>query len=293
MRILLNILLLFVTAVVSAGTIEVGKDKSVKSLRQGVSLAKSGDTILLYAGLYKEGNIVISKSVHLIGIGNPVLDGELKHEMLTLTGHNIVVRGITLRNAGYSSFNDYAAIKIIDAGNVRIENNHIINSSFAIHIANSTLSVIRGNYIRGNNKSEHSSGNGIHLWKCSEMLVENNSIEGHRDGIYFEFVTFSDIVRNRSEKNIRYGLHFMFSNDDNYQDNIFRNNGAGVAVMFSKKVTMTRNHFEENWGAAAYGILLKEIKEGTITRNTFVKNTVGIFMEGSSRLIIEKKHLQE
>jgi nitrous oxidase accessory protein len=288
MRSLLTILFSLVALVVSAGTIEVGKDKNTKSLKLGVSLAKSGDTILLYPGLYKEGNIVISKQIHLLGVGNPVLDGELKHEMLTITGHNIVVKGITFRDAGYSSFNDYAAIKIIDAGNVRVENNHIINSSFAIHIANSTESIIRGNTIRGNNKSEHSSGNGIHLWKCSGMLVENNSIEGHRDGIYFEFVTFSNIVKNRSEKNIRYGLHFMFSNDDNYQENIFRNNGAGVAVMFSKKVTMTRNHFEENWGAAAYGILLKEIKEGTIRQNTFVKNTVGIFMEGSSRLIIEK-----
>ena len=125
MRSLLTILFSLVALVVSAGTIEVGKDKITKYLKAGVSLAKSGDTILLYPGLYKEGNIVISKQIHLLGVGNPVLDGELKHEMLTITGHNIVVKGITFRNAGYSSFNDYAAIKIIDAGNVRVEDNNI------------------------------------------------------------------------------------------------------------------------------------------------------------------------
>ncbi len=277
---------------VFAHTIVVGKDKPVSTLRQGISLAKNGDTVLLNRGSYKEGNITITKSIYLIGIGQPVLDGELKNELLTITGSNVVVRNIHFSNAGYSSFNDYAAIKIIDATNIIVENNNITNSSFAIHIANTTHSTIRGNTIRGNNKSEHSSGNGVHLWKCENMLIENNSIQGHRDGIYLEFVTFSNIKKNHSEKNIRYGLHFMFSNDDAYQDNVFKNNGAGVAVMFSKKVKMEGNHFEENWGASAYGILLKEIKEGSISNNTFLKNTIGIFMEGSSRMIIERNVFQ-
>ena len=76
-----------------------------------------------------------------------------------------MIKGIHFANAGYSSMNDYAALKIIDATNILIENNSFTNSSFAIHIANSTYSVIRNNKIKGNNKSEHLSGNGIHLWK--------------------------------------------------------------------------------------------------------------------------------
>jgi len=271
-----------------ANTIVVGKDKAISTLRLGIHTAKDGDTILLNKGVYKEGNIIIRKAIHLIGVDQPILDGELLHEILTLSGRNIMIRGIKFINAGYSSMNDFAAIKIIDATNITIENSSISNSSFAIHIANSTNSIVRNNIIKGNNKSEHASGNGIHLWKCSTMLIENNFIQGHRDGIYLEFVSYSMIKKNHSEKNIRYGLHFMFSNDDTYQNNVFKNNGAGVAVMYSKKVRMEGNHFEENWGASAYGILLKEIKEGSVSNNTFLKNTVGIFMEGSSRLLIEK-----
>jgi nitrous oxidase accessory protein len=119
-------------------------------------------------------------------------------------------------------------------------------------------------------------------------LIENNHITGHRDGIYFEFVTASHIKKNISEKNIRYGLHFMFSHNDHYIENTFRDNGAGVAVMYSKKVFMERNHFEENWGPSSYGILLKEITDGVVNNNTFLKNTVGIHMEGSSRMDIRK-----
>ena len=276
-----------------ATRIVVGKDKPISTLREGIKTAKDGDTILLNKGIYKEGNIIINKAIHLVGIDGPVLDGENKNEILTLTGKNIVIKGIHFANAGYSSMNDYAALKIIDATNILIENNSIINASFGIHLANTINSVIRNNTIKGNDKSEHLSGNGIHLWKCANMQVENNSIQGHRDGIYFEFVTQSTIQNNVSEENIRYGLHFMFSSNDNYFNNTFRNNGAGVAVMYSHKVKMEGNKFEMNWGPSSYGILLKDITDSYIQHNTFFKNSVGIHMEGSSRIDVAKNIFKE
>lgn len=283
-----TILFLFILVNSFANTIIVGKDKPVTSLRQGIKAAKNGDTVLLNKGVYKEGNIIIDKAIYLLGIGTPVLDGENKNEILTLTGKNIVVRGIHFANAGYSSMNDYAALKIIDATQILIEGNSITNASFAVHIANSTYSVVRNNIITGTNKSEHLSGNGIHLWKCEHMTIEGNSIQGHRDGIYFEFVTRSTIRKNKSEKNIRYGLHFMFSHENAYLGNTFRNNGAGVAVMYSKNVRMENNVFDKNWGPSAYGILLKDITDSHIENNQFIQNTVAIHMEGSSRIEISK-----
>lgn len=293
MRSLAYIILFFISHSSIANTIHAGKGKQISSLRQAVSIAKSGDTIMLYAGTYKEGNIIIDKSIRLIGINNPVLDGENKNEIITLSGKNMYISGIHFANAGYSSMNDYAGLKIIDASNIIVEKNTFNQTSFAIHISNSTHCVIKDNSIKGTNKSEHSSGNGIHLWKCSQMQIENNVIQGHRDGIYLEFVSHSNIKRNWSEKNIRYGLHFMFSSDNSYFANTFKDNGAGVAVMYSKKVTMVNNHFEHNWGPSAYGILLKDITDSRIQYNKFYKNTVAIHMEGSSRIEIEKNTFQE
>ena len=285
-RCLLSIFFLFTIGHATGNTIIVGKNRAITTLKQGINAAKDGDTVLLHKGVYKEGNIIIDKSIYLIGIDEPVLDGDNKNEILTLTGKNILIRGIHFVNAGYSSMNDYAAIKIIDATGVIIENNNISNTTFAIHVANTVHSTIRHNTIRGNNKSEHSSGNGIHLWKCENMSIVSNSIQGHRDGIYLEFVTQSTIGRNLSEKNVRYGLHFMFSNNNSYLNNIFRNNGAGVAVMYTKNVRMLNNIFENNWGSSAYGILLKDISDSHIENNKFIQNTVGIYMEGSSRIEI-------
>ncbi len=51
---------------------------------------------------------------------------------------------------------------------------------------------------------------------------------------------------------------------------------------------MLNNVFEENWGDAAYGLFLKEISDSYISGNSFVKNTSGIHMEGTSRIKVEK-----
>jgi nitrous oxidase accessory protein len=75
----------------------------------------------------------------------------------------------------------------------------------------------------------------------------------------------------------------MFSNDSEYQGNTYRENGNGVAVMYSSRVAMRRNTFERNLGGAAYGLLLKDINESTIVDNTFKTNTVALHLEGSSR----------
>lgn len=257
-------------------------------LKKTVALAVSGDTLLLQPGIYKEGNILLTKSLTLIGGINVILDGEKKYEILTISGSHITIKNITFQNAGYSAMNDFAAVKIIDASSLLLEGNKVINCYFAIHVSNSSFVTIRNSNITGTPKSEQLTGNGIHLWKCNNALIENNYIQGHRDGIYFEFVSGSVIRDNLSEKNIRYGLHFMFSNDDKYLHNTFRNNGAGVAVMYSKKVTMSRNNFELNWGPSSYGILLKDISDSYISNNSFIKNTVGIHLEGTSRMDIQK-----
>ena len=45
--------------------------------------------------------------------------------------------------------------------------------------------------------------------------------------------------------------------------------------MYSHGVKMFNNFFENNWGDAAYGILLKDISDSYILGNHFTKNTVG------------------
>ena len=289
----LTICLIIYSQTIYATIIVVDQNTLANSISQAVQSANSGDTILIKKGIYYINNVVLTKSVTIIGQDLPVLHGSDKFELLTIRGKNISISGIEFSHSGYSGMTDMAGITIVDASYITVENNRFTQTYFGIHAANSHHFTIRKNELKGVTKSEQTSGNGIHLWKCSYALVENNNSSGHRDGIYFEFVTNSRIQRNLSHNNIRYGLHFMFSNDNIYSDNTFRHNGAGVAVMFSKNVTMIHNNFENNWGAAAYGILLKEINDSKITNNTFYRNTVGILMEGANRISVEYNTFRE
>jgi len=293
MKRLLTIITILFSFCAPAKTIVVGNKQPFTSLKKALSIAKDKDTIILHAGIYREGNIILTKSVTIIGNGNPVLDGQNKYEILTVSGQNITIKGITFRNSGYSAMNDYASIKVIDSYNITIENNTILHAYFAIHISNTSYATIRRNYIIGAPRSEQLTGNGIHLWKSNHALIDGNHVQGHRDGIYFEFVSSSTVQNNLSENNIRYGIHFMFSNDDVYFNNTFRKNGAGVAVMYSKKVNMERNHFEQNWGASSYGILLKDISDSRIQHNEFFKNSVALHLEGTSRIEIFQNLFKE
>jgi len=292
-RLIIILPTIVLSSVLAARTIIVGKNQPITSIRKAIELAKEKDTILVQPGIYKEGNIIVDKNIILLGQNYPVLDGENKFEILTVRGVNITIKGFQMQNCGQSAMNDFASIKVIDSKNVLIEDNRVINSFFGIHFSNSSYATIRHNTISGSPTSEQNTGNGIHLWKCNHALIDNNYVTGHRDGIYFEFVTESTIQNNLSEKNIRYGLHFMFSNGDDYLNNTFNNNGAGVAVMYSHKVKMEGNKFEMNWGPASYGILLKDITDSYIHNNTFYKNSVGIHMEGSSRINAFKNVFKE
>ncbi|HEV8270682.1 MAG TPA: nitrous oxide reductase family maturation protein NosD [Chitinophagaceae bacterium] len=293
LRLIIILPTIVLSTALAARTIVVGKNQAITSIRKAIELAKEKDTILVQPGIYKEGNIVVNKNIILLGQNYPVLDGESKFEILTVSGVNITIKGFQLQNCGKSAMNDFASIKVIDSKNIFIEDNRVINSFFGIHFSNSSFVTIRHNSISGSPTSEQNTGNGIHLWKCNHALIDNNYVTGHRDGIYFEFVTESTIQNNLSEKNIRYGLHFMFSNSDDYLNNTFNNNGAGVAVMYSHKVKMEGNKFEMNWGPASYGILLKDITDSYIHNNTFYKNSVGIHMEGSSRINAFKNIFKE
>jgi nitrous oxidase accessory protein len=286
MKILSIIVLLCFGLTLQARVLLVGRGEAFTGLHAAVAAAAEGDTVLLKKGVYKEGNIQITKSIILLGEEGAVLDGEGQHEILTLSGKAIVVKGIHFKSSGYSSTKDFASISVVDASYVVIENNTITDAFFAIHVANAQHCLIQNNRISGLTKTEQTSGNGIHLWKCDDMLVQNNEVQGHRDGIYFEFVTNSLILDNNSHHNIRYGLHFMFSNYDAYAGNTFKENGAGVAVMYSHHVVMHGNAFDHNWGANAYGILLKEINDAQIYDNHFDQNTVGILMESTNRITI-------
>jgi parallel beta-helix repeat (two copies) len=288
-KVLYTILISCLTAFsTDAKVIKVGKSRKVKSVQNAIDLSQNGDTILVDPGVYKEKNIIIQKSVTLKGINYPVLDGEGKFAIISIKASHATVEGFKLQHTGRSEIRDLGAIMIYDSYKITALNNILEDSNFGIYVQNSKRCTIKDNSITAYGKDEVQSGNGIHCWRSDSLVIIGNKIKGHRDGLYFEFVKNSLIWRNVSTRNVRYGIHFMFSNRNTYVSNVFERNEAGVAVMYSKNIHMYNNHFLNNWGDAAYGILLKDITDSDISGNHFTKNTVGLHMEGCSRIKLYK-----
>jgi len=172
-----------------------------------------------------------------------------------------------------------------------IRHNQFNDNSIGIFVQDAEECLIANNRIQTAIEESSLMGNAIHCWKCKNMEIKDNHIRRHRDDIYLEFVSNSLIRDNNVAKCLRYGLHFMFSNEDEYLYNTFSENGAGVAVMFSTHINMLYNTFDNNKGGASYGLLLKDISHGNITGNRFTRNTVGILMDGGLSLTLQENLL--
>jgi len=279
-----SVFLFLFSAFANASQIIVCKTCEISTIKQGISVAMENDTVLVKKGTYKEHNLVIDKPLTLVGEGYPVIDGEEKGEIITITADNVTVDGLFIINVGTSYTSDYAAVRVKRSKNFVIKNLVLEKLFFGIYLEKANDGEVYHNKIIGDAEEEYNSGNGIQLWYCKNIRIEHNFVERVRDGIYLEFSDNCVIKNNVSANNIRYGLHFMFSNNDLYEDNTFEKNGAGVAVMFSKKIKMYNNIFKENWGSASYGVLLKEINDAEIIGNRFEENTIGINIEGSNRI---------
>lgn len=282
--------ILIIAQAASAQTITVAPDGDVRTLAEAIELADSNDVIRLQEGHYFERNIIVNKPVTIEGSGKAIIDANGEGFGLIIRADDVTLRYIEVRGSGISFMDDNAGILIEKAKGVLIENVTLTDNFFGIYLSQTSDTIIRNSTLTASGERETQSGNGIHLWYSKNITIHKNTVKGHRDGIYFEFVEDVTITENLSEKNLRYGQHFMFSDRCTFTGNTFKNNGAGVAVMYTDQVTMTDNRFMDNWGSAAYGLLMKEIRNSKVFNNTFENNSVGLYMEGSNRNRVMHNH---
>ena len=257
---------------------------SVRTIAEALATVKPGGTVTVRPGTYREHGVRITKPVTIVGEGFPLIDGEGKGEILLVASDDVKITGLRLARVGVSYVEDRAAIRVTSSQRCDISGNRIEEALYGIYLARVEKCRIAGNVLTATGKTESTSGNGIHLWEARGISIISNTVRGFRDGIYFEFVHDTETSRNLSEGNIRYGLHFMYSDDCTYTGNTFRHNGSGVAVMYTNRVHMSGNRFEHSWGSAAYGLLLKEIADSRLENNTFTRNTVGLIADGANRV---------
>lgn len=291
LRALVAVPLLAAPALAHAARIEVRPGPG-KPLGAAIARAAAGDTIVVHAGTYREPTLVVARPLVLLGRPGAILDGEGRRALLVVGADDVTVQGLAFRATGTSGVEDRAAIRAENVARCRIVGNTVTDTYFAIYLARVDGCEVRDNVVRGPDAGQLEAGNGIHLWHARRVRVTGNVVTRHRDGLYFEFTRHADVRGNRSDRNSRYGLHFMFSDSCAYVGNAFVRNASGIAVMYTHHVEIRRNLFADSWGSAAYGLLLKSISDSRVEDNVFRGNSVGLHLEDANRNVVTGNRIE-
>ena len=234
------------------------------ALRAAVASAAPGDTLVLEPGIHA-GPVAIDRPLMLIGEAGATIDGGGEGNVITVSAPDVTLRGLVVRNSGRSLETQDSGIFVDKSGDrARIEDNYLQNNLIGVYLWGPDNALVLGNRIDGvRDMRVNERGNGIQLWNTPGSIVEGNDIRWGRDGI---FVTTSrdNVFRGNRFRELRFAVHYMYTNKSEVSDNLSVGNHVGYALMFSKRLTVTGN---VSIGDRDHGILLNYANRSRIAGN--------------------------
>jgi nitrous oxidase accessory protein len=237
------------------------------TLQQVLDASADGDTIRLAPGTYP-GPLVIKKPIVLEGVPGTVIVGPEKGSVITLTAPHAVVRGLTIKGSGLDlAALDSGIFVAQSATGAVVEDNLIIGNLNGIYLHGAAGSVARGNEIEGLTAGRMSeAGNGVSLWNAPGARIVDNKISFGKDGISTN-ASKHNVFKGNRFRNLRFAVHYMYTNDSVISGNVSEGNLVGYAIMFSSRLTITDNVSD---GDRDHGLLLNFANSSTVRRNKVV-----------------------
>jgi nitrous oxidase accessory protein len=246
-------------------------------LQAQIDAAPRGGVVRVARGAYT-GPIVIHGPLTVLAEPGATIDGGGTGSVVTIDGNDVVFRGFTVRNSGRTVTEEAAGITVSGNGH-QIDGNRIEDVYFGIHIGAGSRAVVSHNTITPGVSHGARPGHGISVWNLTDSQLIGNRISEARDGIYLSF-TDRNVVTDNVVTKSRYGLHSMYSHDVRFERNEMNGNLLGAALMMSDRLVLRENRIEAHReGAAAYGVLLKDIGDLVAEGNLILANRIGIFAE--------------
>lgn len=257
-------------AAVSAGPVSAPVAVRPGELAAAIREAPEGAVIELAPGVYS-GHLQIKKPLEIRGRGGAdpsIVDGGGQGRVITVSAPGVVLRGLTIRNSGKSLAKEDSGIFLTKAATgAVVENNVLLGNLIGIDVKGAADARIAGNHIEGlRDPHMNERGNGVQVWNAPGTVVADNFIRYGRDGI---FTTTSR--RNRFSGNsfhdLRYGVHYMYTQDSEVTGNSSYHNHAGYALMYSSNI-VARDNLSD--GDRDHGILLNYVNHSSIEDNAVV-----------------------
>jgi nitrous oxidase accessory protein len=261
----------------------VAPDSEFTTIESALAVANTGDVIEVHGGVYS-APLVIDKTVSLIGIDQPVIDGQGMGSLVLINAPQVVFSGFTVRGSGQSLAHEDTGI-VIQGTHVTVNDNLLEDVMFGIYFANAAGGLAQNNIIHGKPLEDSMRGDGIRVWYSNDVQLIGNEVTSGRDMLiwYADNITIRD---NHIHHN-RYGLHFMYNENATVENNIIEHNAVGAYMMYSTGLVMTGNRYIDNRGASGYGIALKDMDHAQIANNLFVGNVAAIYLDNSPSLYDE------
>lgn len=249
-------------------------------LQARVDGAAPGGIVEVGPGLYT-GDLVVDRPLRLIGRGRPRLVGSGAGSVVRIRADGVVIEGFDIDGRGGGDLGRDSSGVHVAASRVTVRDCRITRSLFGVYLREATGSRVELCRIEGiPGKDPGEKGSGIHVWNTDGFTLSENEIAGVRDGFYIQSSSHG-VIRGNVARDLRFGLHYMFSDDNLFEDNLFENGAAGSALMYSKRIVFRRNRFLHNRGFASVGLLLKACDEVLAESNLIADNARGVFLEGS------------
>jgi nitrous oxidase accessory protein len=246
-----------------------------QSIMAALAGARPGDTVQVAAGTYRE-NLVIDKALTLEGVGKPVVSGGGKGDVIRVRAAGVAIRGLAVRDSGTDLDAQNAGI-YIQPGSDRalVRDCDLAANLFGIWLEQSADATIENNTIVGRaDLFSADRGNGIQVYNTLNSRVIGNTVSFTRDGIYVDYSKHA-LFRGNRLHDVRYGTHYMNTNDSTWEDNESWHNRGGLALMEVRHLVVRRNRA---WGNAEHGIMLRTIQDSVIEDNVVAGNDRGFFI---------------
>jgi nitrous oxidase accessory protein len=275
-------------AALPAGEMEGRPSSSDASpLQARLDAAPEGATVEVGPGTYV-GDLAIERPVRLVGRGRPRLVGSGKGSVVRVRAPDVVVEGFDIDGRKGGDLGRDAAGVHVAAQRVTVRDCRIENALFGIYLRAADGALVESNVVRGiREKSAGEKGSGIHVWNTDGFRLERNLVFHARDGFYIEQSPHGE-VRHNVARELRYCIHYMFSNDNVFEDNLFETSDAGGVLMYSRRIVFRRNRFIHNRGYASVGLLFKACDDSIAEDNLLADNARGIFLEHSFRNVFRR-----
>lgn len=234
------------------------------TLQQQLDRLDPGATLVIEPGHYAE-NIVINKPVILEGNNRVILSGSGLGRVITLDAPDVTLSGLQVEDSGNDLSQEDAGIFVTSKGaNAKITGNRLRKNLIGIYLKGPQNAQVIDNDIEGRSDLRvNERGNGVHLWNTPGSEVIGNRIRSGRDGI---FVTTSKNNRflHNDMQDLRFAVHYMYTNHSEVRGNTSRNNHIGYAIMYSHHLSVTNN---QSMSDRDHGFMLNYTNNSVLQHN--------------------------